>query len=246
MYSIYVWLAISTWWPGLKLCTKWLTVALAAGWDPPWGENIFALHKFLTRFQIAGISILFSAPAALSQQWDTRMTLSRPTSMPLTNHKYSFQMISTRSILLWFSFLFFFLFAYTVERSYNQNLIINQSINLTILVIIIVIIQWHEYLNNNIVIYKHIPKRIKKSLTKTVAHIVPDRSGCVTLTAILMNGFTLVLLTQSVALWHSKMVPVQLSKNHFYIQVMWLTEYAQWWVIFLFAKTTSSHSFHRS
>lgn len=49
-----------------KLCSKWLTVALAAGLDPLWGENILALHKFLTRFQIADISILFSAPVALN------------------------------------------------------------------------------------------------------------------------------------------------------------------------------------
>lgn len=66
-----VWLVISAWWRAQRLRTKWLTVALAAGLDSPWGENILALHKFLTRFQIAGVSILFSAPAALNEtlQW---------------------------------------------------------------------------------------------------------------------------------------------------------------------------------
>lgn len=78
VYSICVCisLAISAWWRAQRLCTKWLTVALAAGLDPPWGENILALHKFLTRFQIAVVSILFSAPAALNQQWDSPMTCS--------------------------------------------------------------------------------------------------------------------------------------------------------------------------
>lgn len=52
-----------------------LTAPLAAGWDlppdppePPLhplkGENILALHKFLTRFQTADKSQLFSAPTA--------------------------------------------------------------------------------------------------------------------------------------------------------------------------------------
>lgn len=49
----------------LRLDTERLAVAPAG--SPP-GENILALHKFLTRFQIAGIFILFSAPAALNHQ----------------------------------------------------------------------------------------------------------------------------------------------------------------------------------
>lgn len=73
-----IWLAISAWWQAQRLSTKWLTVALAAGLDPPWGENILALHKFLTRFQIADDSMRFSAPAAFYQQWDSPVTCSCP------------------------------------------------------------------------------------------------------------------------------------------------------------------------
>lgn len=40
----------------------------ATGWIPPTGENILALHKFLTRFQIAAIFLLLSAPAAPNPQ----------------------------------------------------------------------------------------------------------------------------------------------------------------------------------
>lgn len=93
LYVQYLWLCISldisAWWRAQRLCTKWLTVALAAGSDPPWGENILALHKFLTRFQIADVSILFSAPAALNSQWESPMicsctrTHSHNTHLPL-------------------------------------------------------------------------------------------------------------------------------------------------------------------
>lgn len=88
MYSICVCisLAISAWWRAQRLCTKWLTVALAAGSDPPRGQNILALHKFLTRFQIADVSILFSAPAALHHQWDTPMTCSCTHAHPHNTH----------------------------------------------------------------------------------------------------------------------------------------------------------------
>lgn len=66
-----------------RLCTKRLTVALAAGLALR-GESILALHKFLTRFQIADISILFSARAALYQQWDSQVTSSCKQARPST------------------------------------------------------------------------------------------------------------------------------------------------------------------